>query len=143
MENFIPTLPMAPGIRQASGVASEALGQGALVALYRRLTGAFAEPQVSQSRVAVNGNNVTLVSAAPPGVAYREIMIQNLGTYPLFLELSSGAANTGASGEIVLNAGGAGNDGTGGVYRVAGFLGTISGASAGALNAAVVVTTLQ
>ena len=143
MENFIPTLPMAPGIRQASGAASESLGQGALEALYRRIAGSFAEPQVNQSRVTVNGDNVAVVAAAPPGVTYRELLIQNMGTSPLFLRLASGAANTGANGEIVLNACGAANDGTGGVYRLAGFLGAISGASASSINVAVVITTLQ
>ncbi len=143
MENFIPTLPMAPGILQASGIAAESLGQGAMVALYRRLVGAFSGPQVNQSRVTVNGDNVAVVPEAPPGVSYREILIQNLGTSPLFLRLASGAANTGANGEVVLNACGAANDGTGGVYKLAGFLGAISGASASSINAAVVITTLQ
>ena len=142
MENFIPTLPTAPGILQASGIAAESLGQGALVALYRRLVGAFSGPQVNQSRVTVNGDNVAVVPEAPPGVSYREILIQNLGTSPLFLRLASGAANTGANGEIVLSAGGADNDGTAGVYTIAGFNGTVTGASASSVVASVVVLNL-
>lgn len=110
--------------------------------LVSRLVGGFTASAVSQARVAVNGNNVTLLAAAGGGVNYRDIQIQNLGTTPVFVRLTSGADNTGANGEFILAAAGSANDGTGGVYRVSGYLGIITGASAAAVNVSVTAITL-
>lgn len=138
MSDFVPALPLR--IPPTDPVQS-AVGEARAAEMLTRMAGSIGSGLVNQQAVTVNGNNVSLVSEAS-GVRYREIQIQNLGTSPLFLRLNSGAANTGANGEIVLNAGAVANDGTGGVYRIAGYNGPITGASASSVVASVVVLNL-
>jgi hypothetical protein len=121
---------------------SEALQDAAALSLLARLAGAFTASNVTQSRVAVNGDNDTLVAAAASTVKYREIQLQNLGTEEVFVRLGTGAANTGANGEFVLKAGTAADDGTGGTYTVTGYIGLLTGASTGATNVSVTVIDL-
>jgi len=139
MSSFVPTLPLStPPTNPVQSTVGEARSSEMLT----RMAGSIGSGLVSQRAVTVNGDNVSLVAEAAAGVRYREIQIQNLGTAALFLRLGSGAANTGANGEIVLNAGSVANDGAGGVYRIAGFNGAVTGASASSVVASVVVLNL-
>lgn len=122
----------------ASIVTNTASSSTLLTSLRARLAGGVSTS--TQARVTVNGNNVSVLAAAS-GVVYRDVQIQNLGTVPVFLRLASGADNAGANGEFALSACGVANDGSGGVYRVSGWLGVITGASTS--SAAVSVTTLD
>lgn len=113
-----------------------------LLSLVARLARSLTESDVRHARVAVNGNNVTLRAAAASTVKYRTIMLQNLGTVPVFVHLGTGANNAGSNGEFVLKAGDAADDGTGGVYTIDGYIGLITGASTGATNVSVTVLNL-
>lgn len=94
---------------------------------------------VSQTTVAVNGNNVPVVSAAGPGTLYREIVIQNRGIYPVFILYGSGANVSAANGELVLAAGFLPDDGTSATLNVDGYMGAITAASSAACNLSVIV----
>ena len=115
---------------------------GLMLSLMARLGGSLTASDVGHARVAVNGNNVTLRAAAASTVKYRTIMLQNLGTVPVFVHLGTGANNTGSNGEFVLKAGTAADDGTGGVYTIDGYIGLITGASTAATNVSVTVLNL-
>lgn len=115
---------------------------GLMLSLLARLGGSVAASDVTQARVAVNGNDVTLLAAAASTVKYRTVMLQNLGTEVVFVRLGTGADNTGANGEFALKAGDAADDGTGGVYTIDGYIGLITGASTGATNVSVTVLNL-
>lgn len=113
-----------------------------LTSLRTRLAGGVSGAAATQARVTVATNNVSLLAAAS-GIVYRDVQIQNLGTVPVFIRLASGADNTGANGEFVLSAGGVANDGSGGVYRVSGWLGVITGASTSSTAVSVTVIDLE
>jgi len=113
-----------------------------LTSIRTRLVGGVSGAAATQARVTVNGNNVSLLAAAS-GVVYRDVQIQNLGTVPVFIRLAASADNTGANGEFVLSAGASANDGTGGVYRVSGMLGVITGASTASAAVSVTVINLE
>lgn len=113
-----------------------------LLSLVARLASSLTASDVTQARVAVNGNDDTLLAAAASDVKYRTVMLQNLGTEVVFVRLGTGADNTGANGEFALKAGDAADDGTGGVYTIDGYIGAITGASTGATNVSVTVLNL-
>lgn len=96
-------------------------------------------PNVTQTAVTVNGNDVTVVAGAAPGVLYREIVIQNRGIYPVFIRYGAGADSTAANGELVLAGGYLPDDGTGGTLNVDGWLGSLTAAATAASNLSVVI----
>lgn len=90
---------------------------------------------VTQSSVAVNGDNVTLAAA---GTGPRTVILQNVNGNDVFVKLGTGAVNTGAGGEHVLHKAGGSFHGDGGVLTVP-YNGLITGASTGATNVSVII----
>ena len=117
----MPTTP--PPVEPCLDCRDESTNIASLVGIVNE---AFGTSTASQAKVTVAGANVAVL----PQESYQSVYIKNTGTTVVWIRLASGAASTGANGEIPLAGESSAGAGDGGDLTIDTFTGVITAACA-------------